>query len=93
MDQLHLMKVYVAVADEQGFAAGARKLSMSPPAVTRAIGALEENLGIKLLNRTTRHVRVTEAGERYLIDARRILREPLLIPQDQLRSEADRFFL
>ena len=75
MDQLHLMKVYVAVADEQGFAAGARKLSMSPPAVTRAIGALEENLGIKLLNRTTRHVRVTEAGERYLIDARRILND------------------
>jgi len=75
MDQLHLMQVYVAVAEEEGFAAGARKLGLSPPAVTRAIAALESNLNVKLLNRTTRHVRTTEAGERYLLDARRILQE------------------
>ena len=75
MDQLHLMQVYVAVAEEQGFSAGARKLGISPPAVTRAVAALEDKLSVKLLNRTTRHVRTTEAGERYLIDARRILHE------------------
>lgn len=75
MDRLYLMSVYVAVAEEQGFAAGARRLGMSPPAVTRAIAALEERLGVKLLDRTTRHVRVTEAGQRYLDDARRIIAE------------------
>ena len=73
MDRLHLMNVFVAVAEEEGFAAGARRLRMSPPAVTRAVAALEERLGVKLLNRTTRYVRATEAGQRYLEDARRIL--------------------
>ncbi len=73
MDRLHLMTVYVAVAEEEGFAAAARRLGMSPPAVTRAITALEDRLGVKLLQRTTRHVRVTEAGERYLDDARRVI--------------------
>jgi DNA-binding transcriptional LysR family regulator len=69
------MLVFVAVAEEQSFAGGARRLVMSPPAVTRAIAALEDRLGVKLLNRTTRHVRVTEAGQRYLDDARRIIAE------------------
>lgn len=73
MDRLHLMTVYVAVAEEEGFAAAARRLAMSPPAVTRAVSALEDRLGVKLLQRTTRHVRVTEAGERYLDDARRVI--------------------
>lgn len=73
MDRLHLMTVFVAVAEEQSFAAAARRLYLSPPAVTRAISALEDRLGVKLLTRTTRHVRVTEAGERYLEDARRII--------------------
>lgn len=75
MDRLHLMNVFVAVAEEEGFAAGARRLRMSPPAVTRAVAALEERLGIKLLNRTTRYVRATDAGQRYLEDARRVLAE------------------
>jgi DNA-binding transcriptional LysR family regulator len=70
-----MMSVYVAVAEEQGFAAAARRLRISPPAVTRAVASLEDRLGIKLLNRTTRYVRVTEAGQRYLEDARRILSE------------------
>ncbi len=73
MDKLHLMTVFVAVAEEEGFAAAARRLAMSPPAVTRAIAALEARLGVKLLNRSTRFVRVTEAGQRYLEDARRII--------------------
>ncbi len=73
MDRLHLMTVFVAVGEEESFAGGARRLGMSPPAVTRAIAALEEHLSVKLLKRTTRHVRVTEAGQRYLDDARRII--------------------
>lgn len=73
MDRLHLMEVFVAVAEEESFAGGSRRLGMSPPAVTRAIAALEARLAVKLLSRTTRHVRVTEAGQRYLDDARRII--------------------
>jgi DNA-binding transcriptional LysR family regulator len=73
MDRLHLMSVFVAVAQEQGFAAAARRLNLSAPAVTRAVASLEESLGVKLLNRTTRIVRVTEAGLRYLDDAQRII--------------------
>jgi DNA-binding transcriptional LysR family regulator len=75
MDRFHLMSVYIAVAEEQGFASGARRLGLSPPAVTRAVARLEQALGVKLLNRTTRHVRTTEAGQRYLEDARRLLAE------------------
>jgi len=75
MDRLHLMTVFVAVAEEQGFAAAARRLGFSAPAVTRAVAALEESLGVKLLNRTTRYVRATEAGLRYLEDARRIIQQ------------------
>jgi DNA-binding transcriptional LysR family regulator len=75
MDRLHLMQVFVAVADSAGLAPAARKLQLSPPAVTRAIAALEERLGLLLFHRTTRRVRVTKAGERYLEDCRRILAE------------------
>lgn len=73
LDQIQLMSVFVAVAEEQGFAAASRRLNMSPPTVTRAIAALEERLSVKLFNRTTRHVRVTEAGLRYLDDVKGIL--------------------
>lgn len=73
MDQIHLMSVFVAVGEEEGFAAAARRLALSPAAVTRAIAALEEKIGVKLLLRTTRNVRLTEAGRRYLDDSRAIL--------------------
>ena len=73
MDRFQLMNVFVAVAEERGFAAAARRLRISPPAVTRAVAALEQRLGVQLLHRTTRHVRATEAGQRYLEDARRVL--------------------
>lgn len=73
MDRLHLMSVFVAVVEAGGFAPAARRLRMSPPAVTRAIALLENHLGVRLLTRTTRHVRVTDTGTRYAEDARRIL--------------------
>jgi DNA-binding transcriptional LysR family regulator len=75
MDRFHLMAVFVAVAEEESFAGGARKLGMSPPAVTRAIALLEQRLGVQLLTRTTRFVRATDAGLRYLEHARRIVAE------------------
>ncbi|MDD2919524.1 LysR family transcriptional regulator [Rhodoferax sp.] len=73
MNRFHLMSVYIAVVESQGFAGGARKLHMSPPAVTRAVAALEDRLSVKLLNRTTRYVRMTEAGQKYYEDAKQII--------------------
>jgi DNA-binding transcriptional LysR family regulator len=75
MSRFHLISVFVAVVDANGFAGAARKLNLSPPAVTRAINDLESQLGVRLLTRTTRVVRVTDAGARYAQDCRRILAE------------------
>ncbi len=75
MDRELTMSVFVAVAEEAGFAPAARRLNLSPPSVTRAVGELEARLGARLLHRTTRSVRLTETGERYLADCRRILSE------------------
>lgn len=63
------------MAEQGGFAAAARALAMSPPAVTRAVSALEERIGTRLLVRTTRSVRLTESGARFVQDCRRILDE------------------
>jgi DNA-binding transcriptional LysR family regulator len=73
MDRLDAMQAFVAVADSQGFAPAARKLGLSPSGVTRLIAALEERLGARLLQRTTRSVTLTDVGARYLERARRIL--------------------
>lgn len=67
------MRVFVAVGEQGGFAAASRKLDISPAAVTRAVVALEEHLGVQLLQRTTRNVRFTDAGRQYYDDARAIL--------------------
>ena len=75
MDRFHEMQIFMAVADEEGFAAAARRLNISPPSVTRAIAAMEERIGTQLLSRTTRSLHLTEAGQRYLEDCRRILSE------------------
>ena len=73
MDRIDAMQVFVAVADLQGFAPAARKLGLSGGAVTRLIAALEEHLGARLLQRTTRSVTLTDVGTRYLERVRRIL--------------------
>ncbi|MGO4801765.1 LysR family transcriptional regulator [Pseudomonas sp. W22_MBD1_FP4] len=75
MDRFHEMQVFLAVAEEEGFAAAARRLNTSPPSVTRAIAAMEQRIGTQLLARTTRSLHLTEAGQRYLADCRRILAE------------------
>ena len=73
MDQLHCIRNFVAVVDAGGFAGASRKLNLSPASVTRAVAELENHLGVSLLTRTTRVVRVTDAGARYVEDCRRIL--------------------
>jgi len=75
MDHLDQLRCLLAVIDAGGFAAAARRLGVSAPAATRAIAALEHRLGVLLLQRSTRLVRPTEAGERFAQDCRRILAE------------------
>ncbi|WP_149086781.1 LysR substrate-binding domain-containing protein [Pseudomonas prosekii] len=75
MDRFQEMQIFMTVAEEEGFAAAARRLNISPPSVTRAIAAMEERIGTQLLSRTTRSLHLTEAGQRYLDDCRRILGE------------------
>ena len=66
MDRIDAMQAFVAVADLRGFAPAARKLGLSPSGVTRLIAALEDRLGARLLQRTTRSVTLTDVGARYL---------------------------
>lgn len=73
MDKFHSIQTFIKVADTGGFSIAARVLNMSPPAVTRAISSLEDQLGTLLFVRTTRSVRLTESGQRFLEDSRRIL--------------------
>ena len=73
MDQIHLMNVFLALGEEGSFAGAARRLSLSPAAVTRAIATLEQRLGVGLVRRNTRNVSLTEAALRYLDDCRNIL--------------------
>ncbi len=73
MDRFEAIGAFVAVVDENGFAAAARRLGVSASAATRLISALEERLGVRLLNRTTRAISLTDAGQRFLERARRIL--------------------
>lgn len=73
MDHLRALTIFATVSDEGGFAAAARRLNMSPPTVTRAIGELEKRLGARLLHRTTRTVSLTATGQHYYADIKRIL--------------------
>lgn len=75
MDRLQSMRVFQQVVDEGGFAAAARRLEMTPAAVTRFVGDLERHLGVRLLQRTTRRLSLTPAGEAYLGRLRAILAE------------------
>jgi DNA-binding transcriptional LysR family regulator len=87
MDRIDAMQAFVAVADLRGFAPAARKLGQSPSGVTRLIAALEERLGARLLQRTTRSVTLTDAGSRYLERARRILSD---VEEAEAAAEGER---
>jgi DNA-binding transcriptional LysR family regulator len=73
MDRIDAMKVFVATLDEGSLAGASRRLGRSPAAVSRAIAFLEEHVGTALLHRTTRTIKLSEAGERYAAACRRIL--------------------
>ena len=75
MDRIDAMKIFVATLDEGSLAGAGRLLKRSPAAVSRAIAFLEAHVGVELLHRTTRRIRLSEAGERYAGACRRILTE------------------
>jgi DNA-binding transcriptional LysR family regulator len=87
MDRIDAMAAFIAVADLQGFAPAARKLGLSPSGVTRLIAALEDRLGARLLQRTTRSVTLTDVGARYLERARRILAD---VEEAEISAQAER---
>jgi len=73
VDRFLTMAVFAKVVESSSFAAAARRLEMSPAAVSKHVQTLEGRLGVRLLNRTTRHVSVTEVGREYYRNSRRIL--------------------
>lgn len=73
MDRLQSMRVFQAVVEEGGFAAAARKLGLATAVVSRLVSDLEQHLGVRLLQRTTRSLSLTQAGETYLERLRAIL--------------------
>lgn len=73
MDRLQSMRVFQEVVDQGGFAAAARKLDLAPAVVTRLVTDLEQHLGVRLLQRTTRRLSLTDAGQAYLGRLRSIL--------------------
>ncbi|NOK18805.1 LysR family transcriptional regulator [Corallococcus carmarthensis] len=75
MDQLFTLRTFVAVARQGSFSGAARRLHISPSVATRAIAQLEERLGLALLTRTTRSVRLTERGQVYLESCQRLLED------------------
>ena len=75
MDRLLSMRVFERVVNERGFAAAARALDMSAPVVTRLVADLEDHLGTRLLQRSTRRLSLTEAGQQYLGRVRSILQD------------------
>lgn len=87
MDRLQSLRVFEQVVAENGFAACARKLDLSPAVVTRLVSDLEDHLGVRLLQRTTRRLALTPAGEAYLDRVRGILVE-LEEAEEVVRSHA-----
>ncbi len=73
MDLLRALKVFIHVIDDHSFAAAARSLDLAPAVVTRLVAELEEHLGARLINRTTRRLALTDVGAEYLTRARQIL--------------------
>jgi DNA-binding transcriptional LysR family regulator len=86
MDRLETMRAFVTVASLGSFTAAARQLRLSPSVVTRSVADLEGRLGLVLLNRTTRSVRLTERGEIFLQSCRHVL-EDIEMAERRARGE------
>lgn len=85
MDRFAALNAFVAVVEHGGFAPAARRLGQAPSSLTRQLNVLEDSLGTLLMNRSTRSVTLTEAGQQYYEEARRILED--LVNADRAVSE------
>ncbi|WP_193074303.1 LysR family transcriptional regulator [Pseudomonas sp. FME51] len=70
MDRLRALRTFISVAEHQSFAEAGRRLNLSPTTVSRTIAVLESNIGVQLLRRTTRSVRLTDEGALFLAHCR-----------------------
>lgn len=75
MDRFEAMKIFIAALDEGSLAGASRRTGRSAAAVSRAVAFLEDRVGVPLLHRSTRSIRLSDAGERYATAARRVLAE------------------
>jgi DNA-binding transcriptional LysR family regulator len=75
MDRIDAMKVFVTAVEEGSLAAASRRLKRSPTAISRALNQLEHHVGVELLHRTTRSLKLSEAGQRYVEACRRVLND------------------
>ena len=80
---LNTVRVFVAVVDEQSFSGAARLLALPSSNVSRHVASLERNLGVRLLERSTRHLRMTEAGTLLYARAKPLL-DTLLSTEEEL---------
>lgn len=83
---LHLVKAFVAVAEHQSFAKAAQTLNLTPSAISRLVKKLEQQVDMLLINRTTRAMSLTDAGQRYFTDCSAAL-EQLRIAYERMRDE------
>ena len=87
MNLIRAMTAFVAVCDDSGFAAAGRSLNRSKALISKQISGLEDHLGVRLLNRTTRTMSLTQAGHLYLEHCRSIL-EQVMVIEERLGEQA-----
>ena len=75
MDKLRAMHAFVTVVQNKSFAVAAERLNVSPSIISKQVAAIEERLGVRLLNRTTRRVEITDIGQRYYESCVKVLAE------------------
>src|SRR5262245_61395730 len=86
MDRLSLMRDFVRVVEKGSFSAAAREAKVTQPALSKRVRALEDALGLRLLQRNTQGVRLTEAGEKYYRASKEVLAE-LAHLESELRGQ------
>lgn len=89
MNDVSDLGFFVRLVDCGSLAATAQELGVTPPAVSRRLAALEARLGVRLLNRTTRSLAITPEGERYLLQARRIIDDIATLERELTGSRAE----
>lgn len=89
MNKLDAIQAFITVTEEASFASASKKLKISSPAISRQIAALEKSLGVLLLQRTTRKLMLTDAGEIYFHECKKILADLKLVDESITRSQKE----